>query len=252
MYIVYMNTVYFVILCIVERIDYPLKGGCLIMKHIPQDRYNVAWFTLAECVTRREKVRALGVYRLLSHSINDAALRYQLEGDILLAFEDGTALEKYDTAYRMYLKEGRLREAIAVCEHLHTIEPEKVEHLKKLVDLYKQIKMPHHEVARLKKLVDLYLQQENITNAEEVLTKLETHSTAPDVAHERYMFMIALLRNKKSSHELIGQHLYTTLDALIFAEDSTLLQKFLAMVEAMNGEVHAEALSYVKANNSTK
>ena len=123
------------------------------MKHIPQDRYNVAWFTLAECITRREKVRALGVYRLLSHSINDSALRFQLEGDILLAFEDATALEKYDTAYRMYQKEGRLREAIAVCEHLHTLEPAKVEHMKNLVDLYKQIKMARHEVERLKTCV---------------------------------------------------------------------------------------------------
>ena len=58
------------------------------MKQIPSDKYNVAWFTLAECVSRGEKVRAMSLYRLLVHSIKDGAFACQLKGDLLLAFRD--------------------------------------------------------------------------------------------------------------------------------------------------------------------
>ena len=44
--------------------------------------YSVAWFKLAEFVTRKEKERAFGVYRLLSHSIADRAFAAQLEACI--------------------------------------------------------------------------------------------------------------------------------------------------------------------------
>ena len=78
------------------------------MKHVPQDKYNVAWFTLAECVARGEKVRALGVYRLLAYSIDDSAFRRQLEGDILLAFQDkDDAIVKYKEAAFLYQKAGK-------------------------------------------------------------------------------------------------------------------------------------------------
>ena len=61
-----------------------------MMKHLPSDKYNVAWFKLAECVARGEKEKALGVYRLLVHSLDEPAFIRQLEGDLLLAFKDYT------------------------------------------------------------------------------------------------------------------------------------------------------------------
>ena len=40
----------------------------------------------SQCVARKEKERALGVYRLLSHSFDDLAFARQLEGDIFSFF----------------------------------------------------------------------------------------------------------------------------------------------------------------------
>jgi hypothetical protein len=37
------------------------------MKQTQVDKHTIAWFKIAECVSRGEKERALGVYRLLSH-----------------------------------------------------------------------------------------------------------------------------------------------------------------------------------------
>lgn len=88
------------------------------MKQHQSEKYTIAWFKIADYVSRGEKERALGMYRLLSHSIHDAALKIQLEGDILWSFGDPQALEKYEQTAEQYKKEGRHLEASAVYEHI--------------------------------------------------------------------------------------------------------------------------------------
>ena len=75
------------------------------MKQAVSNKYNIAWFKLADCVSRGEKERAFGVYRLLSHSLDDQALARQLEGDLLLAFQDDGAVDKYREAVNLYKQE---------------------------------------------------------------------------------------------------------------------------------------------------
>lgn len=93
------------------------KEGC--MKHAQTDRYTIAWFKIADCLSRGEKERALGVYRLLSHSFNDDALSLQLEADIYLSCnEQPRAIELYRHAIDLFVKAERFLEAAAVSEHL--------------------------------------------------------------------------------------------------------------------------------------
>ncbi len=107
------------------------------MKRKTNEKYTIAWFKLAECVSRGEKERGLGVYRLLSHSFDDQAYAQQLEGDLLLAFKDQKkAIEKYRQAAKWYKKEGRKFEAAAVYEHLRTLEPKEQNYQKQLIELY--------------------------------------------------------------------------------------------------------------------
>jgi hypothetical protein len=88
------------------------------------DKYSIAWFKIAECISRGEKERALGVYRLLSHSFNDMALSYQLEADIYLCCQEPErAIELYKNAAQQYNKTQRFLEAAAVSEHLATLAP---------------------------------------------------------------------------------------------------------------------------------
>jgi len=94
------------------------------MKPVSPEKYNVAWFKLAECVARGEQERAFGVYRLLSHSFEDRAFAQQLAGDLYLAFQDSkSAVQKYEDAAYLYKQSGRLCEAAAVYDHLCTIDP---------------------------------------------------------------------------------------------------------------------------------
>ncbi len=92
------------------------------MRQIPADKYNVAWFKLADFVIRGEKERALGVYRLLMHAINDEALALQLEGDILLAFNDPFAIDRYRSAAQAYMHAQRWVQALGIYEQIKSLE----------------------------------------------------------------------------------------------------------------------------------
>lgn len=101
-----------------------------------KNKYSVAWFKLAECISRKEKERALAVYRLLSHSIGDEALAVHLEGDILLSFNDMVAITKYKKAVEMYQKQKRLAPAIGICEHIVLLHSQDTWALHRLSELY--------------------------------------------------------------------------------------------------------------------
>ncbi len=90
------------------------------MKLLSSGPHNVAWFKLAEFIVRKEKERALSVFKLLVHSITDQAFTNQLEGDILLAFDDAGALDRYHTAAHLYKQDHNYQKAIAVYEHVAT------------------------------------------------------------------------------------------------------------------------------------
>ena len=97
---------------------------------------SVAWFKLAYLITRKEREKALSVYRLLSHSFEDRAYALQLEGDILWALADQLASEKYKQAAFLYRQEKRWVNAIAVCEHMLSLDQTNLDLRGILLDLY--------------------------------------------------------------------------------------------------------------------
>ena len=109
------------------------------MKPSPTEKYNVAWFKLAEFVTRGEKERALGMFRLLMHSINNQALAYQLQGDMLLSFEDPEAIECYRKSAALYVQDKKFFQAATIYEHLLSIYQESVPFHEKIISLYQQL-----------------------------------------------------------------------------------------------------------------
>jgi len=110
------------------------------MKQARSDRHTVAWVKLAECISRGEEERAVGVYRLLSHSCEDQAVARQLEGDIHLSFNnEKDAIAQYDKAADLYQKSKRLLEAAAVYEHILALQGDNVRFRKNIVELYQQL-----------------------------------------------------------------------------------------------------------------
>jgi hypothetical protein len=94
------------------------------MKHVSleksqeamREKSSIAWFKLAEVITRGEKERALGIYRLLMHSISDDAIKAQLEGDILRIFNDPAAVQSYGRAAELYQKNNEAMQASLLYE----------------------------------------------------------------------------------------------------------------------------------------
>ena len=100
---------------------------------------NVAWFKLAELIARKEREKALNVYRLLSHSLDDKAYALQIEGDILKSFDVRDATEKYQQAAFLYKKEQRWVNAIGIYEHLLSRDQSNLDFLVTVVDLYAKL-----------------------------------------------------------------------------------------------------------------
>jgi len=131
---------------------YVLNEKDRVVKLLSSGSYSIAWFKLADIVSRGEKERALSVYKLLMHSIQDEAFAYQLEGDILLSFDDDTALDRYHAAANIYKKNGNHQKAIAIYEH---------------AILFKS------DITILQALLDLYLAHENYNLLTKFMAKLK-------------------------------------------------------------------------------
>jgi tetratricopeptide (TPR) repeat protein len=147
------------------------------MKQTQFDKHTIAWFKIADCVSRGEKERALGVYRLLSHSFNDNAVARQLEADIYLSFgEQDLAVSLYLQAIEWYQKSQRFLEAVAVCEHLITMNVADVILRREAIKLYYTLgnapKMREH----IEKSLDVILATGQEHNIQEFLSVLRGYS----------------------------------------------------------------------------
>jgi hypothetical protein len=128
----------------------------------PTATYSIAWFKLAECVLRGEKERALALFRLLTHTLDDVALALQLEGDILTAFHDSKAVEKYEQAALWYKKSNKLQQAMALWQMLHQCAPYKIEYMQELIAVYVQLNLKDNINEIMYKLVTLLHERDSI------------------------------------------------------------------------------------------
>jgi len=212
------------------------------MKQVPSDKYNVAWFKLAQYVSRREKERALGVYRLLSHSISDAAYACQLEGDILLAFNDEQAEHKYLKAAQLYAQQQQLLHAIAMYENLLLFKPKNIYYVLPLVTLYIEVQKQERVDAMLELLGTVFhtvsssatLQEcgNLICHVQDIKIKLKLY--------EQYLF--AVIAHNKTAQE-VTQCIDITIALLLEQSDSTHLQQLLVRLQAVDQNYYEYAHS---------
>lgn len=219
------------------------------MKTLASESYNVAWFKLADFVARGEKERALSVLRLLMHSISNEALTYQLEGDILLAFDDFAALERYQTAATLFKKSGKFQQAVSVYHHaLLFKEDEKILHA--LLDAY--ILMQHKTgiLETFAKIATILLTKQNRTEVIALLEKsCETLSDSLQAQLHARLVKSVLLNDAKN--ELITQYIYRTIDlyqTTLLSDNlsGTELQKFLVNLKILNHKEYKKAEAYLK------
>lgn len=89
-----------------------------------REKSSIAWFKLAEVITRGEKERVLTIYRLLIHSLSNEPLKILLEAEILRLFGDQNALLCYIKAAQMYSNNNELAQAIFLYKIIITLAPE--------------------------------------------------------------------------------------------------------------------------------
>lgn len=215
--------------------------------NIPADKYNVAWFKLAECVSRREKERALGVYRLLAHSFDDKAFACQLEADIFSAFDDTVmAKSRYDRAIMLYKKEKRFLESAAVTEHMHFIYPNDRSYLEMLIDVYGILRIKSKVVVYLGKLVFLLLADGDTEQVVSLLTVHDKQLTLDESAPIRQRLVYRLLQQDSASSELVLYHIKKTVDGLVMAGGDMALQQFLSYLQELNADYFLQASEYAE------
>ena len=216
------------------------------MKHMQSDKQTIAWFKIAECVSRGEKERALGVYRLLSHSFNDNAVALQLEADIYLSFnEQEKAIALYHQAIKAYQKTDRLLEAVAICEHLLTITPSDFLLRKDVIRLFKTIGIVAKVVGHMRYLVKHYIHTNQWQEVKAIIADGEDFAD-PLGRVTIYQQMIFLLHRKGESEGISLWCLEKAIDDLLIADNEKHMQEFLGLIQALDDSLYGHAVEYLK------
>jgi len=215
------------------------------MKQTQFDKHTIAWFKIADCVSRGEKERALGVYRLLSHSFNDNAIARQLEADIYCSFgEIEQAASLYRQAMELYHKSQRFLEAAAVGEHLITVHSDDMELRRTMVQLYTSLCMVPKVRAHVHVLVELLAQKQQWYEVKNVIVDC---STIADRAGRAgiYSDIIVTVLGAGCPGDVIIQCIEQALDDLSHIDNEKCLQGFLSSLQAHSDQLYEHAVAYL-------
>lgn len=218
------------------------------MKQLSTDKYNVAWFKLAEFVSRGEKERALAMYRLLAHSIDDQAFTRQLEGDLLLAFNDDIAFEKYAQAVMLYAKDQRITEACSIFEHMTLLEPQSTAFLERIVELYQLLEKEERVVQGMQHFMRWLLNKREYDKVSFILQKIDEHSQSPFYTiHQDLVHNWLKIENPPTDSVMI--HIKKTIDHYFTIKQQRALQTFLMTLKMLHSLLYQEACMYMQDGN---
>lgn len=209
-------------------------------------RQTIAWFKLAEFVTRGEKERALSLFRLLTHSFDDKAFIKKLGAEILASFDDTQAFVEYVQAAHLYKAQGDVVEAVAIYELLTLLQPSVIDHFEKVITFFHEMGNELKVLQYQKQLCELMLCQGKIDKGIAVLKKME-----PSLDEREKLFFFKKIVQESLIHRyaqqaVITEYLEKSLEGLLrFAGESDLNQ-FLMTVQGLNGMWHKDALAYVQ------
>lgn len=210
--------------------------GDALMKHDVSEKYSVAWFKLADCVSRGEKERALGVYRLLAHSLEDSAFAQQLEADLLLSFKDEkAAFDKYCQAANVYKKQGNILQAAAVYEHALTMQPDHEACRKWAINAYLHAGLIEKSELHQKVLCERLIDQEKWQDCAALLQEWASHAR-PAFMNELYELWIikALESSVRPRTSLIIDQAHEYIQHLLHYNSHNLLQRFISKIRAID------------------
>ena len=207
------------------------------MKQLSEDKYQIAWFKLSEFIRRRQKERALGMYKLLMHSVEDDAFAKQVEADLLLFFEESSAIDSYIEAAQMYQKKNKLAQATAIYEQLVLLQPQNSTFIKKLFHFYEQLNHPTRIFFSVNRFIEPIIHAENC----EVLYSNDVFSLInPEEQGQLYKKIVETLLFHQPDHQLIIPFIEKTIIA--FKEHPKNIKSFIAHLGTIDKKYQQEAL----------
>ena len=213
------------------------------MQREQPDRYSIAWVKLAECILRREKERAFGVYSLLSHSFDNLAVRLQLEGDILLAFEDQLgAARVYEKAAQRYCEQKKFVQATAIYNHLFTMSGSQ-EYVDKILLLYVEFNQPAEILIYMRHLCLLMLRRYELDQVIQLLDRInwEGDQRTEFITEMTCLAVVDHLMPSAMKTKVV----HAALDLVM--HDVQLLSVFFSKIKAIDPHYYHEACAYVES-----
>jgi len=131
-------------------------------QRIPQNSSSIAWFKIANLIERREREKAMSVYKLMTHSLPDRAYALQLEADILLYFDEiQESCAKYIQSAFLYRNAKRWLDAVALYEQVCMLEPKNSDALIYSVPCYAQLDWDKKFVIKLNQISDFVIENQD-------------------------------------------------------------------------------------------
>ena len=202
----------------------------------------LAWFKLSEFISRGEKERAFGAYKVLVLSFDNKAFCLLIEGDLLSIFgEAALANEKYLEAAKIYESlENYFLASIAYNSYLQNSKCCHI--LNKLCEIYSQLKFKPKVISSLRALFRFYLENKNKDAAEECLKKLCEYGDCLKEEEEWAFFLLNENKNTKETLANIGK----VIENLFTKGESKELQKFLGKLETLDAEAYKNAINKMR------
>jgi hypothetical protein len=216
------------------------------MKQTYNDKYSIAWFNLAQAIARREKERVFGMYRLLSHSLDNTALALQLEGDILRVFAmDDEAEQKYKRSAEFYQKQGDLLQAVALYYHLFTFAKNAELYFDLLINLHLSAK----KYDRCKQLFEKIAEMPDLASNIKQMNKAMQRIKEIQVDEKQEILLSTLFYsfayNAQPINEQNKTFLFQILDVLTNGFHQSPLQEFLLRLQHEHPTWYAVAIKYL-------
>jgi tetratricopeptide (TPR) repeat protein len=216
------------------------------MKLLSSGSHNIAWFKLAEFVSRGEKERALSVYKLLMHSIADQAFAHQLEGDILLAFDDKTAVHRYHHAANIYKQQKSYQKAIAVYEHVASSQQD-IDNLQALIDVYEHIQDYGGMIHSFARFANLAVQTKNIGL---LINRLHSYAATSSIFIQAELYgctCFALIEYDRSNFS-IKAYLQQTIELYVKVDNLHAFDKFMVKLKVLDEHFYSIAQEFLLKN----
>lgn len=221
------------------------------MKQTYNDKYSVAWFNLAQAIARREKERVFGMYRLLSHSLDNTALALQLEGDILRIFDmDDEAEQKYKQSAELYQKQGDILHAGALYYYLFTFAKTSEIYFDRLIILYLSVKKYDACRQLFEKLKTMAHLASGVELMNKTMQRIKEIKDDEEKGELLSFLFYAFAHHAQPINEQNTSFLIQILDVLTNSSDTTQLQTFLLRLQNDHDTWHAVAIKYLDPRQS--